>query len=159
MKYLNLSFIGLILIFLLSGCKGTTSKKPVYVNPAPTNSSTVGRVVHLTAQNMGNVSFIDLQVTLPANTQENLLDYNGKATIIGTVESQTLPCLKTRKPFRCNDAYIASGNIETNSCSINNHSIAFTIVLFRGRGAQPVDIINITKAQPSQSCYLNPNQQ
>ncbi len=138
-------------LFLLSGCG--RSGKTTTTGTATTPTTPTRPSVYLKASNMGNISHINFRVYLPAGTSKNLLDYNGQATIQGTLQSSTWPCVKASASFNC-QAQLSHGNINANNCSVGGHPIAMQIVLLRGKQIQESYSISSIIAQPGMSCFL-----
>ena len=147
---MKLIFI-ILTLSLLSGCAkkpGQSTAGTVTTPTTPTRPS-----VHLRASNMGNISSIDFYVYLPAGTDKNLLDYNGQATIQGSLQSSTFPCIKSLTSFNC-QARLSVGNINASNCSIGGHPISLQIVLLRGQKTQESYSISSIIAQAGMSCFL-----
>ena len=155
MKNITLFTTILTLGLLLSGCGDSPNTRRTATAPGEKDRLS-GVTVHLKAQDKGNISYIDFSVTLPSNTKENLLDYNGEVTIRGTIDSTALPCLKGRKSFNCK-AQLSVGNITANNCSINNNSISLLIVLFRGEKTKESYTIKNIIAEAPLSCHYPQN--
>ena len=159
MKHIYLFIAAVTLVFLLTSCNNNTDNRNNTNRPPPKQNHPANTIVNLKATDKGNVSDISFKVILPPNTKTSLLDYNGKATIQGRIQSNTLPCLNNVS-FNC-EAQLSVGNINASGCSIDNHRMEqFLIVLFRGQGAaaNPPDysILSI-QIQGDMSCYLPSN--
>ena len=152
MKYIII--INLTALFLIGCGTDNSNKKKLATSPtsataAPAAPAAV--VVRLKAQNMGNVQYIDFGVRLPSGTKKNLLDYNGKAKLVGTIQT-TFPCASTKKTFTC-DAQLGVGNINASSCSVGGHTISMLIVLTRGDEVKETYNILSIIAQAPLSCF------
>ena len=155
MKNIFISFIVLICTILLYGCGETAKKKGTTVATTPAHTIASATTVRLKAQNKGNVSHIDFSVVLPSGTKTSLLDYNGSATMKGTIQTvPALPCLAKSLSFSCN-AQVSVGNITASNCSIGGNSTYLMIVLTRSSTLKQntYDVKSII-INVDQSCYF-----
>ena len=144
-----------VILFLglttLVGCGKPPAKTGgTATTPAP---QPVLPTVHLRASDKGNISQMDVQVILPAGTTKNLLDYNGQATLKGTLSSSTLPCLQGVKSFNCK-VQLSVGNIRAQNCSVGGQPISMLIVLLRGQKIKESYSIISIQANAGMSCFL-----
>lgn len=155
-----ITFTILTCTFLLYGCGDSKKNTGNNTVTSPTRSTTSATTVRLRAENMGNVSHIDFSVVIPSGTKSSLLDYEGSATIKGTIQTvPALACLARRVSFSCN-AQLSVGNITASGCSMGGSSVFLQIILFRStsltRSAAKTSydikgiVINV-----DQNCYVN----
>ena len=109
------------------------------------------QTVNLKANNMGNVTSLDMNVVFPQDTEQSLFDYNGEVNIRGTIET-TLPCLEGQKRFSCN-AQLAFGNITAYHCTINDHNIDLRIFVKQGEQLEESYSIAGIEVYADQACF------
>lgn len=156
MKNINLLTAILTTGFLLSGCGDSSSNTRRTVTTPGYQKNYSSKTVRLKATDKGNISYIDFSVVLPSNTKESLLHYNGEATIKGTIESTTFPCLKGRKSFSCK-ARLSVGTITAGNCSISNYSISLEIIVLPRKELKQTYIVDSIRSNASQNCYFQQN--
>ena len=148
----NILFLILnLLTFVLSGCGDKLNRN----GPAITNNPAHNRsVIRISARDKGNVTSIQFNVRLPAQTQKSLIDYRGAATITGSIHANAIPCLSSAHHFNCPVELTGVGNIRVHSCRIGQYSFNMMIALKRGQHLRETySVDSITLNPLDLSCY------
>ena len=160
MKYIKLILISVWAILFLSACSGSGQGADNNVATDPTDDVSTGEIVNINEDMdpAGQISHIDLAITLPAGTTQSLFDYSGDVTISGSLTMKP-NCVKGVNSFNCS-AQLSGGtiNAKQSSCSIGQGIQLWAIHIGRASELKTTyKIIGISTNEIPFNCYLPKN--